>query len=414
MTAHQSILKQLRQRDGGVGLPRRFFTDRDVYELELEALFYRDWLFVAHTCEVPTTGSYLTTQVGDYPILIVRAADGQIRAFHNTCRHRGSRLCSASHGTTPRLVCPYHQWSYRLDGRLFAARQLTGEVDRSKLGLKPVHCESVGGYLFLCLAEHAPDFAPLRERFGAYFGPHQLDDARIAFESTIVEKANWKLVWENNRECFHCAANHPELCRTYSDAPAVSGVQGAIEDPAISEHGVRCEAAGLPSAFLLAEHGQYRLARMPLLNNAESYTLSGRAAVQRPLNAAITARNIGTLLFFHFPTTWNHVLGDHAISFRVTPLGPNETQLTTKWLVHRDAVEGRDYNLKELTEVWLATNAQDRRIVEESQVGVSSPTYEPGPYAYAQEDGVRQFIDWYSRSLESYLTTADARHAHVA
>ena len=109
------------------------------------------------------------------------------------------------------------------------------------------------------------------------------------------------------------------------------------------------------------------------------------------------------MLLFHYPTTWNHVLGDHAISFRVLPIGPMETQLTTKWLVHRDAVEGVDYDLKTLTEVWLATNDQDRRIVEENQVGIRSPAYEPGPYSPVHEGGVSQFVDWYARTIEPRL-----------
>ena len=102
---------------------------------------------------------------------------------------------------------------------------------------------------------------------------------------------------------------------------------------------------------------------------------------------------------FHYPTTWNHFLADHAITFRVLPLGPTRTQLTTKWLVHRDAVEGVDYDVEELTRVWLATNEQDRRIVQENQIGMNSPTYEPGPFSHTHEDGVSQFVDWYCSRL---------------
>jgi Rieske 2Fe-2S family protein len=114
--------------------------------------------------------------------------------------------------------------------------------------------------------------------------------------------------------------------------------------------------------------------------------------------------NIGALLLFHYPTTWNHVLADHAISFRVLPLGPIRTQLTTKWLVHRDAVEGVDYDVEELTRVWLATNEQDRRIVHENQIGMNVPTYEPGPYSHSEEGGVGQFVYWYCSSLERSLS----------
>ena len=113
--------------------------------------------------------------------------------------------------------------------------------------------------------------------------------------------------------------------------------------------------------------------------------------------------DVGTLLMFHFPTTWNHVLADHAISFRVLPVSPTQTQLTTKWLVHRDAVEGVDYDLKELTQVWLATNAADTRNCQENQIGVNSPAYDPAPYSPVHEAGVTQFVHWYCTHLEGRL-----------
>jgi Rieske 2Fe-2S family protein len=109
-------------------------------------------------------------------------------------------------------------------------------------------------------------------------------------------------------------------------------------------------------------------------------------------------------LLFHYPTTWNHFLPDHSLTFRVTPISPTETEVTTVWLVHKDAVEGIDYDLKRLTEVWIATNDEDREIVETNQQGIFSPAYTPGPYSPAQESGVSQFVDWYATWLEQSLT----------
>lgn len=403
MDARGEMVRRLAARQAGFSLDREFYGDPDFHALDLEHVFYREWLFVGHDCELPKAGSYLTVQVGAYPVLVVRDAAGSIRAFHNSCRHRGSRICSAAKGTAAKLVCPYHQWTYELDGRLLFARDMGAGFDASRYGLKPVHCESVGGYVFVCVADEAPDFAPLRRHVEPSLAPHRLAEAKVAFETTIVEKANWKLVWENNRECYHCAGSHPELCRTFPEAPTVGGVVGAADDPAIAAHWTRCEAAGLPSAFRISEDGQYRTTRMPLLRDAVSYTMSGREAVKRPLSDAVREPKIGSLLLFHFPTTWNHVLGDHALSFRVLPIGPQETQLTTKWLVHKDAVEGVDYTIDELTRVWLATNDQDRRIVEENQLGVNSPAYEPGPYSPAHENGVSQFVDWYCSVMQAGL-----------
>jgi glycine betaine catabolism A len=401
----KNVLARLQTRSPDFGLPGDFYRDPDIYALELNLIFYREWLFAAHSLELPLPGSYLTLQIGAYPILLVRGRDGVIRAFINSCRHRGARICPDSRGTASKLVCPYHQWTYELDGSLFAARQMGSGFDRSQFGLRRVHCESVAGYIFICLAADAPDFTATRKQIEPYLLPHQLAEARVAFESTIVEEGNWKLVWENNRECYHCARNHPELARTFPDTPTVTS--GAVE-PAVQSHWQRCEAAALPSRFQLSEDGQVRTSRMPLLGSAVSYTVSGQPAVKKPLSSAIEPQiNFGALLFFHYPSSWNHLLADHALSFRVVPLSPTQTQLTTKWLVHRDAVEGVDYDVSELTRVWLATNAQDRRIVQENQIGMNVPTYQPGPYSQLQESGVQQFVDWYSRRMQAGLAAEE-------
>lgn len=403
MTARTLMLERLRGRRAHTALPRDFYAAADDYLIDLEMIWYRDWLFVGHDCEVADGGSYLTVQIGDYPIVIVRDRSGELRAFHNSCRHRGSRICSAERGTAARLVCPYHAWTYQLDGRLIAARDMGADFDRSQYGLKPVHCQSVAGYIWVCLAPVAPDFEPVRKHMEPYLAPHELHQTKVAFESTIIEKANWKLVWENNRECYHCHGNHPELIRTFADDPTVTGTDGGESNPRVAATWARWEAAGLPSRFKISSSQQYRTMRMPLIDGKVSFTMSGAAAVNKPLSDGVTDPDVGTMLLYHYPSTWNHVLGDHAISFRMLPVGPTQTQLTTKWLVHRDAVEGVDYNLRDLTEVWLATNDADRRICQENQIGVLSPAYDPAPYSAIHEAGVTQFVDWYCSALEDRL-----------
>jgi glycine betaine catabolism A len=401
MTASTNLHRLLDHRRSGEPLPRDFYTDQEIFASDLEHIFYRDWLFVAHTCELPECGSYVAIQIGAYPIVLVRGGDGVIRALINSCRHRGARVCPDSQGRTAKLVCPYHQWTYGLDGKLFAARQMGPGFDRTQYSLRAVHCETVAGYVFVCLAEAAPDFASIRRQLEAYLAPHALDQARVAFTSTIIEEGNWKLVWENNRECYHCAPNHPELAKTFLDSPSITGVTGQAEDPQVLEHWRNCESLGLPSRFALSDDGQVRTVRVPLLGGATSYTMSGAAAVRTPLSKDLPlSSRAGALLLFHYPTSWNHFLVDHAVSFRVLPLGAQRTELTTKWLVNRDAVEGVDYELENLTHVWLKTNEQDRRIVANNQIGVSSPTYVPGPYSVGHESGVGQFLDWYARRLQ--------------
>lgn len=406
MDARNEMLRLIRARREGFSLEQPFYVDPDFHRLDMELIWYRDWLFVGHDCEIARPGSYFTLQVGDYPVVVVRGRDGVIRALHNTCRHRGSRVCTAHKGMAAKLVCSYHQWTYDLDGSLVFARQMEGDFCKQDFGMKPVACESVAGYVFICLANEPADFAPFRALMEPYFAPHRLSEAKVAHETTIVEKGNWKLVWENNRECYHCAANHPELCRTYPEAPTVTGVSGAGSDPEMLAHWQHCEAAGLPSRFRIDERGQYRAARAPLLRDAVSYTMTGRRAVRRNLSDNVTADRIGALLLYHYPTTWNHVLGDHAVTFRVLPLGPMETAVTTKWLVHKDAVEGVDYTLDELTHVWTMTNDEDRRIVEENAFGIRSPAYEPGPYSTEHEGGVMQFLEWYAAFIGPRLAEA--------
>ena len=404
MDIRKKMHETLAAHNPDFSLEQPFYTDADYYQRDLDNVFYRDWLFIGHDCELPKAGSYMTVQIGAYPVVIVRDTQNKIRAFHNACRHRGSRICSAHKGTAAKLVCPYHQWTYELDGRLLFARQVGPDFNPSEYGLKPVHCESVAGYIYVCVADEAPDFAAFRATVEPYLAPHNIADAKVAFESTIIEKGNWKLVWENNRECYHCAANHPELCRTYPEAPTATGVQGVMEDPEINELWRNCEAIGLPAKFNMSEDGRYRITRIPLLRDAVSYTMSGKVAVKKPLSDNVPdSVNIGAMLLFNYPTTWNHIMIDHAISFRVLPINEHETEVTTKWLVHKDAVEGVDYDLEELTHVWIQTNAQDRQIVEENALGIKSPAYQPGPYSVEHEGGVMQFVEWYKNTLTPRL-----------
>ncbi len=389
------IHSELLARRKDYALSHALYCDEGVYNADLEQIWYREWLFAAPAAALPKAGAFVTLQIGAYPVVITRGNDGMIRAFHNVCRHRGQRLCAKESGQGPKLVCPYHQWTYDLDGKLQYARDMQEGFDPAAHGLKKVHCVDLGGMVFVCLAQVPPPVADLAKHMMGFLAPSGLKDAKVAFSSTIVENGNWKLVIENNRECYHCGGSHPSLCRTFSDNPKIAAMSGPHEASAeILAHWQRCEAAGLPSRFTHDAAMQWRLARVPLLNNAESYTMDTKAAVAKRMGA-MPFNDAGTLLFYHYPNTWNHFLGDHAITFRVLPISATETQVTTTWLVHKDAVEGVDYDLERLTEVWMHTNDEDRLVVEENQKGILSPAYEPGPYSTIQEEGVIQFIDWY-------------------
>src|SRR5690606_29888690 len=152
-----------------------------------------------------------------------------------------------------------------------------------------------------------------------FIGPHYLEDCKVAFESNLVEQGNWKLVFENNRECYHCDGTHPELLNSFVENVSVQGI-GGEEDPELATHWNTCEAGGLASRLVMDPGGQYRMTRIPLNNGASSYTMDGKPAVSRRLDRSGVG-NIGALLYFNYPSTWNHFLGDHALSFRVLPMG---------------------------------------------------------------------------------------------
>lgn len=404
MLRDSDVLSTLMRRKPDHSLAQALYCDPGVFQADLEHIWYRDWLFAIPSCEVPKPGNYVVHEVGAYSVVIVRGTDGEIRAFHNSCRHRGSVLCKSKKGSNPKLVCPYHQWTYELDGRLLWARDMGPEFDASKHGLKPVHCRNLSGMVYICLADTAPPIEAFAAETARYLAPHELETSKVAYESSIVEKGNWKLVWENNRECYHCAGNHPSLCRTFPEDPRAVGNDGNGELAGVQQdHRARCEAAGAPSAYRISDLGDWRFVRTPLLDGGESYTMNGKVAVTRP-NSSLPFRDAGALLKFRYPATWNHFLSDHVILFRVTPIGPMETEVTTKWLVHKDAVEGQDYDLQRLTEVWIATNDEDREVVENNQRGIVSPAYAPGPYSPTHEGGNIQFTDWYARAMIRAIT----------
>lgn len=392
----------LAARTPGHALERPFYTDADIFQQDMEQIFYRDWLFAIPACELEKPGSYVTHQVGDYRIVLVRGADNIIRAFHNSCRHRGSIICKAAKGNVPKLVCPYHQWTYELDGSLLWARDMGPQFDPSQHGLKQVHCRDLAGLIYICLAADPPDFDAFADLARPYLEPHDLNNAKVAVETSIVENGNWKLVWENNRECYHCGGNHPGLCRSFPSEPTITAGDEDTVPPHVQAHYDRLSEAGLPSQFRMGPDFQYRMARMPLLPGAKSFTMDLKPAVTRHMGR-VADDTAGTLLKYHYPSTWNHFLPDHATVFRVTPLTATTTELTTKWLVHRDAIEGRDYDPKRLSEVWETTNDEDRRVVEDNQQGILSPAYVPGPYSPIQETGVIQFVEWYIRTMQRQL-----------
>lgn len=389
-----------------------FYTDPDVFALDMEVVFGRHWVFAATEAEIPEPGDYVTIDIGPYSVIVVRGEDEQVGAFHNVCRHRGARILTEGHGSVGNIVCGYHGWVYGVDGRLRYAESQRADFDPSCFGLRRVHARSVAGLIFLCLSHETPsDFDEVAGIVTSYLGPHNLARAKVAAEVDLVHNCNWKLTMENNRECYHCGG-HPELACTVfplfgfdeNDLPPRLQPVAERHRKAVAETAANWDALGLPYGLLQELDSRptgYFIEREALDLAGESFTPDGSAAVKRLIGDFPTAK-LGRVGLHLQPNSWYHVLGDHAVTFAALPMTPDKTLVRTTWLVHAEAEEGVDYDLETLTSVWKTTNLQDAAFVEKAQRGVSNPAYLPGPYSPA-ENMVEAFVNWYVTRLRVHL-----------
>lgn len=404
----------LARREPGHALEAPFYLSEEFFGLDIDAVFARHWIFVATEAEIREPGDYVTVDIGRYGVILVRDDEEQVRGLHNVCRHRGSRLLATGNGSVGNLVCGYHQWTYATDGTLMHAGQQPAGFDKSCYGLKQVNVRSVDGLIFICLAPDPPeDLGEVAARVASYLAPHQVRRTKVAAQVDLVEDGNWKLVMENNRECYHCEAGHPELtCTffpTYGYAPdevpkrLLPAHARYLEAEADLER--NCDERGIPYGLIEELHGRptgFRVQREALDGAGESYTRDGSAASRKLLGDLNTPR-LGRLSLHTQPNSWFHFLGDHIVTFALLPVAPDKTLVRTTWLVHEDALEGVDYDLDALTEVWRQTNQQDAALVAAAHRGISDPAYAPGPYA-PTEDHVDQFVTWYVERVKEYLS----------
>ncbi|NVK40914.1 MAG: aromatic ring-hydroxylating dioxygenase subunit alpha [Oceanospirillaceae bacterium] len=404
-TAREEMDRLLKTRERNYSLPRELYNDPHMFRIDMEEIFQKEWLFVGMTSEIPKKGDYFTVEVGQNPVLIVRDADGSVNAFHNTCRHRGSRICSQHRGKVANLVCPYHQWTYDLKGNLmFAGTEMGDSFDKSQHGLKKAFCKTGGGFIFVCLGKEEPegDFDEFLATLEDYMEPYDVENTKLAVESNMYEQANWKLVLENNRECYHCAGNHPELLNTLLEWDDTNDPRASEEFLAqYKRQAAEWDAENIP--HLHKNFGvRNRIVRMPLKEGTQVMTIDGSEGCNK-LMGRIKNRQLGSMRILHLPNSWNHMQSDHFIVFRVLPISAQESLVTTKWFVHKDAVEGVDYDPAKLRQVWDATNDQDRILGEENQRGINSLSYQPGPYSETFEFGVINFLDWYSDTMQKNI-----------
>ncbi len=403
---HADIATLLAAHRPGHTLPAALYTGQAAYAADCDAIFGRHWIAVGVACDVPEAGDVISLDIGPSSIVILRDDDDGLRAFHNVCSHRGARLVPPGRSVVGKLVCPYHQWTYDLDGSLALAPHMGVDFDRDLHHLKPVALRDVGGILYACLSDDPPeDIEELARVMEPRLADYDLGNARIAHEQDVIEEGNWKLVMENNRECYHCASNHPELSLSFHAADFGYDPEGMTDSEkaeanalldAYARYNEHWAAEGMD--YEAVEHTtgwptNFRTQRLIIAGLGESQTPDTRAAVSLPLGHAIKPW-MGDMHLWGI-NSWNHVMADHTVVFACYPLGPDRTLVRTKWLVHRDAVEGEDYDLDNLISVWTATNAEDAQLVKIAHQGASSVGYRQGPYSTFTERQVSDFTQWY-------------------
>jgi Rieske 2Fe-2S family protein len=353
MTTFRKTTESYRQ--GARTMPGRYYTSPEVFAEEAEKIFARRWICAGRVEALAQPGDYLLASVAGESVIVLRDQSGALRAFYNVCRHRGTRLCEAARGHLSETIqCPYHAWTYALDGRLIGAPHMS-EVQGFEKRDYPLHqvaLETWEGFLFINLAvEPEPfdrAFAPLLGRFARY------DLASLTTVRSIEYDvhANWKLVLQNYNECLHCPTIHPELT---TKLPYTSGANDLVEGP-----------------FL----GGYMEIKAP----HQSATMSGRSCAL-PLGELPAGEARRAYYYSIFPTMMLSLHPDYAVAYRVWPQSPTESRVVCQWLVHPDAPGASGYHIEDAEEFWDLTNRQDWHICEQSQLGISSRVYRPGPYS---------------------------------
>ncbi len=359
------------------GLPAAWYRDPAHYQRELEVFWYGRWIAACREEEIPQTGDWRVVRIGTQSIVLVREK-ASIRAFHNTCRHRGSILCTEERGhfERSRIVCPYHSWTYDLAGKLIATprRMETPDFDRKDFPLFEVATERWGGFVFICLNQKHQSFKKTLGEFPTTFKRYDFDQLKIGKRIVVEVRANWKLLAENFSECFHCPPVHPELCRVVT---------------AYREAG----AWGLKKESLSGPEYQ---------DGAKTLTLDGTARLPAFRNLNEQQRKALYVPAMLPPNLFLNVQPDYVNSHLMFPTGPESVRIVYDWLFEADRVP-RGADLEHYTALWEATNAQDARNCEWQQQGIQSREFRHGHYV-PQEFDCHRFAEWVRTMLDTRQT----------
>ncbi|MFQ5933885.1 MAG: aromatic ring-hydroxylating dioxygenase subunit alpha [Dehalococcoidia bacterium] len=335
-------------------LPSRYYYAQDIYDLEKERIFYSMWVYAGRANEIPKPGDFMVRKIGDESIVITRDKQGELHAFYNVCRHRGTRLCSVQEGKFKgsAIVCPYHGWTYGLDGELLAMPNMldADNFDQKDYPLFSAGLEVWEGLVFVNLAEERE---PLSSQLGDYwtrFQRYHIGELKLGKQITYDLKANWKIIVENYSECLHCPQIHPELCDI---VPIYQ--RGILHEPD-GEYGNRIIEGG----YTFAPNGKSNRPLFPDLNEEERNTYRGGTIFPN------------LLVNLHPDCVTNHILW---------PEGPDRTRVVCEWLFEPSTMERSDFDPSDIVEFWDRVNVQDWEVCELEQLGTQSRAYQHGVYA---------------------------------
>jgi glycine betaine catabolism A len=342
---------------GARTLEARWYCDDEVFAAERERIFATDWVCVGREESLATTGDYFVATVADESLIVVRDGDGALHAFYNVCRHRGTRMCETSNGKFHGSIqCPYHAWTYALDGRLMVARNMS-EVPgfrEADYPLREAALATWDGFVFVNLAPaptpFAQAYAPLLHRFAKW----NVGSLRTAHTLTYTVACNWKLVFQNYSECYHCPLVHPQLEKL---SPSDSGRNDLAEGP-----------------FL----GGYSDLR-------ENASLTATGTTKRPPLPGVDSADMHRAYYYTlFPSMMLSLHADYAMVHYVRPLSTGWTEIECAFLFDPATMARADFDPGDAVDFWDTTNRQDWHVSELTYKGIGSRRYAPGPYANAE------------------------------
>lgn len=337
-------------------LPREYYLSPEIYQEEISKVFDHEWVMVGVVGMIPTPGEYFEAPANGESLMIIRGDDNEIRAFYNTCRHRGSLLCGiGDSGKKGKIVCPYHSWSWERDGALKVAPGMKDgdPFDFSNYPLKQAHVELLEGMIWVNTSLETPE--PLLDQMTIKPDLELIrlvrpDQIKLAHEERYKVAANWKIMLENNTECYHCAATHPSL-------------QIACDFEAWFHDNER------------NENGAY----FPLRPGMKTFSMDGEWVSKKPLGDTWQPEQFATGLM-NFPMfSAMTFFADHAVNIYISPDNLGNTTLVCQWYVHQDAVENVDYDVEKLIRVFDNTNREDYVLAQNTAIGVNSRRFTPGP-----------------------------------